>query len=259
MSEALTTISLKTFFKFPFQGPNWQSRFIVGTALIFASFLVPIAPGIFVSGYLLKIMRQAIEGEDLTLPAWDEWGRLAMDGLRMTLISLVYLLPGMLVFFGGTTLYIASSFSFPLLVATAEEGSSAALASPFLLLLSVAIMFLSMSIGSILFVLGIIPLPVATAHFAVQDKVAAALRVREWWPLLWTNRLSYFIDWVIVAGLTAILYFAITLAYYTVILCCFIPFLGAPIGFYLSLVSAALFGQTYRESAVLLSASKSNE
>lgn len=259
MSEAATITSLKALFKFPFKGPAWQSRFIVGTALILASFLVPIVPAIFVSGYILKIMRQAIEREDLTLPAWDDWGRLAMDGLRVTLISLVYLLPGVIVSFGGMALYFASSLAFPLLMAVVEEGSNAALLLPLLFFASLAIMFLSLFAGSLLFVLGMIPLPMATAHFAAQDKVAAAFRVREWWPLLRTNKLGYFIAWVIVAGLAAILYLVLMLAYYTVVLCCFIPVLGAPIGLYLYLVSAALFGQTYRESAALLSASKSNE
>jgi len=53
----------------------------------------------------------------------------------------------------------------------------------------------------------------------------------------------------------AILYTVLMIAYYTVVLCCFIPFLAAPIGFYLSLIGAALFGQTYRESAGILPAS----
>jgi hypothetical protein len=55
-------------------------------------------------------------------------------------------------------------------------------------------------------------------------------------------------------GLAAILYYALTLAYITVILCFVIPLLMAPAGFYLSLISAALFGQTYRESTILLEA-----
>lgn len=251
MSEAATIPSLKVIFRFPFQGPNWRSRFIVGTALLFAGFLVPIVPGIFVYGYVLRVMGQALNGEGLSLPAWDDWGRLAMDGLRGMVISLLYLLPAMIVFFGGMALYFTSSVFFPLLMGAAEEAGEVALGAPLLLLASMAIMFVSMFIGSVLFVVGAIPLPVATAHFVVQDKLSAAFRVREWWPLLQVNKLGYFIGWVVVAGLMGISYFVSMMTYYTC-LCCLIPFLGAPIGFYMSLVSAALFGQTYRESAAIL-------
>jgi hypothetical protein len=84
--------------------------------------------------------------------------------------------------------------------------------------------------------------------------VAAAFRVREWWPLLRANKLGYLIAWVVVAGLMALSYAALIMVYYTLVLCCFIPLLMAPAGFYVSLVSAALFGQTYRESVAMLAA-----
>jgi hypothetical protein len=245
MSEAITT-----FFKFPFQGPNWQSRFLIGAGLVFAGFLVPIAPLVFVNGYILRVMRQAIEGEELVLLEWEDWGRLAIDGLRVMLVDLVYLLPGIVVFVGGMILYW---ISFTLLMVVTEGGGDAELWAPLLSMVSIGIMFLSMLIGSVLSLLGGVPLPMATAHFAAQDKVAAAFRVREWGAVLWDNRLGYFIAWVIVAGLMAIWYFAVMMAYYTVVLCCLIPFLGGPLGFYLSLVGAVLFGHAYREGAAALS------
>jgi hypothetical protein len=250
MSEAITTRSIRTFFKFPFQGPNWQRRFLIGAGLIFAGFLVPIAPLVFVNGYILRVMRQAIEGEELVLPEWEDWGGLAIDGLRVMLVDLVYLLPGIAVFVGGMILYW---ISFTLLMVAAEGGGDAALQAPLLSMVSIGIMFLSMLVSSVLSLLGGVPLPMATAHFAAQDKVAAAFRVREWWALLRNNKLGYFIAWVIVAGLMAIWYFVGMMAYYTVVLCCLIPFLGAPLGFYLSLVGAALFGHAYREGAAALS------
>lgn len=256
MSEPVATTPLKAIFTFPFQGPDWRSRFFVGSMLLFAGFSIPIVPGIFVCGYVLQIMRQAIEGEDLILPVWKDWSKLAMDGLRGTVISLVYFLPGMIAFFGGMALYFATAFVFPLLMSAAEEGGEIGLGLLLLPLATMAITFLSMFVGSVLFLLGAIPLPVATAHFVAQDKVSAAFRVREWWALLRINKLGYFISWVMVIGLAGILYFAFMIVYYTVVLCCLIPFVGAPIGFYVSLVSAALFGQTYRESTAILSASR---
>lgn len=251
---ASTITSLKTIFRFPFQDPNWRSRFIVGTVLQFAGFLIPIVPGVFVYGYVLRVMRQSLKGEDLSLPAWDEWGKLAIDGLRGTVIGLAYLLPGMIVFLGGMAIYFTSSISFPLMMSRAEEAGEVALGAPMLLLASMAILFLSMLIGSVLFVVGVVPLPVATAHFVAKDKLTAAFRVREWWPLLRVNKLGYFIAWVVITGLMSVLYFVFMMFYYTCVLGCLIPFLGAPVGFYVSLVGATLFGQTYQESAAMLGA-----
>jgi hypothetical protein len=251
MSEAMTTRTLKDIFRFPFQGPNWQSRFLLGAALIFASSFIPLVPMVFVYGYILHVMRQAIKGEGLSMPAWDDWGKLGTDGLRAILIGLVYMLPGIIVFVGGMALYMGASFAFPLLMSGVQDESGLAIVLPMMFLGSMAIMFISMFLGSVLSVLGAIPLPAAAAHFVSQDKVGAAFRVREWWPLLQANKLGYFISWVVVAGLTAMLYLAIMLAYYTLILCCLIPFLLAPISFYLLLVGSALFGQTYRESLAM--------
>ncbi len=255
MTDTIGTSSLKALFKFPFQGSNSKNAFIIGTALTFANFVLPIVPALFVSGYTLRVMRQAIEGQEPALPAWDDWGKLMTDGLRLTLVNLLYLLPAGLVFIGGWGLYMITSFAMPILMSVGGRGHASSILPGLAMLAffgSLAIMMISMFLGSLLLVLGAIPLPVATGHFVAQDKVSASFRVREWWPLLQVNKMGYFIGWVIIMGLAAILYYALTLAYITVILCFVIPLLMAPVGFYLSLISAALFGQTYRESAILL-------
>jgi hypothetical protein len=123
-----------------------------------------------------------------------------------------------------------------------------------LMFVGMGILMLSMFLGSLLMFLGALPLPMATAHMLACDKLGAAFRMREWYQLLRANWLGYGISFVIVAGLVAVLYTAIMLLYYSVVLCCIVPFVAAPIGFYLSLVSAATFGQTYRESVTLLEA-----
>ena len=256
MTDTIGTSSLKALFRFPFQGSNWKNNFIIGTALTFANFVLPIVPALFVSGYTLRVMRQAIEGQEPALPAWDDWGKLMADGLRMTLVSLVYLLPAGLVSIGGWGLYMITSFAMPFLFSDggSGQGSSAFGFAMLAMFGSFAIMMISMFLGSLLLVLGAIPLPVATSHFVAQDKVGAAFRIREWWPILRANKMGCFVSWVVVMGLFAILYCLLGLTYTTVILCFVIPLLMAPTSFYLSLISAALFGQTYRESTILLEA-----
>ncbi len=258
MPETVAITPLKTLFKFPFQGPNWRNNFIIGAALTLANSIVPLVPLIFVYGYALQIMRRTVDGQDLELPPWDDWGKLAVDGLRLMLVGLLYLLPGILVLLVGVALYFASIFSWPLLADAAERGGDGQIALLLLIgfLGSMAIMMLSMLLGSLLILLGLIPLPLATAHFAVRDQVTAAFRIREWWPLLRANKLGYFAAWVVVFGLMSISYFAFAMAYYTLILCCLIPLLAAPANFYLSVIAAAMFGQTYRESITVVEAAE---
>ncbi|MEW5988955.1 MAG: DUF4013 domain-containing protein [Chloroflexota bacterium] len=212
---------------------------------------MPILPAIFVYGYVVRVTRQAVQGEELKLPAWDDWGALARDGLRAMLVGVAYLLPGGLVFFGGMFVYVATILAIPLWLAAASEPSDLLVSFPLLLMGGMTVLFLSVFVGILLILLGSIPLPLATAHFVKQGEVMAAFRLREWWPLLWQHKLDYLVAWVIVAGVAAVWYIAVMMAYYTVILCWIVPFLAAPVGFYLSLVGAAVFGHTYRESSLI--------
>lgn len=251
-SDEFSIASLKALFRFPFQGPQWQSRFVIGSALMLVSTFIPIVPSIFVSGYVLRVMRQAVGGQAPTLPEWDDWGGLIRDGLCTFAIGLVYFLPALLIFVVGTVLYFASALYLPF---TMGPGANEAdfLASFMLLTFgSMAVMFLSMALGTLFAILGAVALPMATAHFVAEDRLGAAFRIRQWWPILKADKLGYFIAWVIVAGLGAVLYTASILLYSTMVLCVLLPFLVAPVGLYVALVGAALFGGAYRESAVTL-------
>jgi hypothetical protein len=248
MAEPISVPSLKTIFKFPFQGAGWEKRFQIGTLLCFISFIIPILPAIFVSGYLLEVMRRAVKGEALTLPDWTDWGKLGLDGLKYTLVNLVFLLPGTLVYVVGFGLYFIATFgiSFGSAFAQNSPGAENWLVPVFLIVMLIFI--ISVFLGPLLFMLGVIPLPAAIANLAAEGNLAAGFRLRQWWPALWKNKLGYFITWTILFGLFFVLYLVFFLAYMTCILCWLIPFLMAPMGFYLGLVYSALFGQTFRES-----------
>ena len=248
MSNETTLSGLKRFFTFPFEGQDWQKRFVIGVALILVSFFIPVIPLIFVYGYVVQVMRLAIEGKPLTLPEWDDWGKLGTDGLRYGVVSLVFMLPGFLVYFGGMGLYMVSSMMLPMAAPMIEHGRSGFAVIPLFFVGSMLVMFVSIFMGMILSLLGMIPLPVALSHFVTKDQLGAAFRIREWWKVLWRNKMSYFIAWIVVGGLFAVLYMGMMLLYSTMIFCVLIPVLSAPLLFYLMLVKAAVFGETYRES-----------
>ncbi len=237
---------LKRFFTFPFEGSDWQKRFFIGAALILLGWFIPVIPLIFVGGYIVQVMRQVIAGHEPALPAWEDWGKLGLDGLRFCAVGLAFLLPGLLAYFGGMGLYMLASLFLPFSMQLAEAGRILYTLIPLFFIAVMMILFISIFLGMLLTLLGAIPLPMAIAHFVKHDEVGAAFRFREWWPLLWRNKVVYLIAWALCGGLMGIAYYAIITVYATLILCILIPVLSAPLSFYCMLVWAAVFGEAYR-------------
>lgn len=268
MPQELTTTSIKALLKFPFKEREWRGRFFIGILLYMTCFIpfLGLAARMFIYGYVMQVMRRASKGEELAMPAWDDWGGMLKDGFLGVVIQIVYLLPGFVVLYGGMFVYFFAILGSNLLIIPfmAQEDGDPSLVILFVLIFfaSFAILFLSMATGWLLMFLGLVPLPVALAHFSARGRMSAAFRIREWWPLLRANKLGYFIAWVMVVGVGSILYMAL-MPFYFVLSFTFIlmPFLMfaifivlAPVFFYLALVSAAVFGRTYWESVALVEA-----
>lgn len=234
-----TLSELKSLFRFPFQGPDWVNRFIIGCALLFAGWVVPILPALFVLGYAVEVMRRVIGGEEPSLPPWQDWGRLFVDGMRAFVVGLVYLLPATLIYFGSMGLYFAVSFGSVFLAREQEVLG--------IFIVAMVILFIGMFLGFLLSFLGIVPLPAAMAHFVTENRLGAAFQVRRWWAVLKERWWEYGIAWVLLFGITGLVYFAMMLLYYTLCLCWLVPIAIAPLAFYTMLVAAALFGQVWRD------------
>lgn len=266
MSEELTLTSLKEILRFPFRDPNWQNRFIIGVALVlagvvlyFVPFLVFLSfiPLLFVAGYVYRVQRRAARSGELVLPPWDDWGGLALDGLKGMLINLVYTLPGLLCTFGGMILYYVVVFAMIFPLSFMEDSGSTVVVMMLAMFGSMALMFLAMFVGWVLMLLAMVPLPMATTHFLAKDELAAGFRLREIWSLIKADKLGYFVAFVIVYGLGMMLYIGFFLLYMSMVLCAILPFVMAPAMFYIMLVNAAVFGLTYRENAALVEAGES--
>ena len=236
---------LRQVIRYPFLAPDWQSRYWIGVGLFVLGFIIPLVPWLFVSGYFMRVLRSSIQEQELVLPAWDDWGSLALDGLRQMVVTFVFLLPGFLVLFGGQVLYFISFFGATFSASAGDPSNPMPILAMFG---SMGIMFLSLALGMLLMFLGLIPLPMALAHCAAKGSLGAAFRFGEWWRLLRHNAWDYFIAWVVLIGLGMVLATPLMLAYYTLVLICLVPFLTALIGFYLLLIYGSLFGQVYRDS-----------
>ena len=93
-----------TFFK---DDERWTTKIGIGGVIMLFSFFLLGIPAILLVGYQIAVTRQVMEGKELPLPEWDDWGKLFMDGLYLVIAILVYTLPIWLLFcigFGVTVL-----------------------------------------------------------------------------------------------------------------------------------------------------------
>lgn len=72
---------------------RWMTKIGIGVGITVLSFLLLGIPILLLVGYQLAVTRQVMEGKDLPLPEWDDWGKLFMDGLNLVIAIFVYTLP----------------------------------------------------------------------------------------------------------------------------------------------------------------------
>jgi hypothetical protein len=259
MNESSMLMQVRDLLKFPFRGPNWVNRMLVGLGVLIAGGIIPVLPGLVWWGYMLQIMREAANGEGEGLPEWKDWGRLLLDGLRMAVVEFTFLLPGLLVTLVGFKIYLISAIAFPIYIINSQQTQSSFSLAITLLVVGLIIFILSLIVGRVLFFLGTLPLPVAITHMAVEGKLSAGFSFRSWFPILWKNKGVYLAAWVIIIGLVGILVtFLSTVYMFILFLWIFaiivISILATPFILYLALVFARIFGLFYRESKAALDA-----
>lgn len=90
-------VNLQESILFPLKDKNWILKVLIGGLFFLASALF-IAPVLFPAGYIMQVMRDAINKKQPKLPEWKDWENLLKDGFFALVISLVYLVPVMIIF-----------------------------------------------------------------------------------------------------------------------------------------------------------------
>ena len=84
---------------------NWIKVIILGVIIIIAALLSPfiigIIPAIFAMGYIFRILKASIAGVT-ELPEFDEWGEMFIDGLKVFVAEIVYLIIPVIIIMAGT-------------------------------------------------------------------------------------------------------------------------------------------------------------
>jgi len=78
---------LEDAIRYPLNSDDRLATLVIGGALFLLSFLI--LPIFVVQGYLVRVLRSTVEGDDAA-PSFTDWGELFVDGLKLVAVSLVY-------------------------------------------------------------------------------------------------------------------------------------------------------------------------
>jgi hypothetical protein len=213
LSEALS---------YPTEDDDWTRPFLIGSGLIFASFLVGITI-IPIYGYYLRVLDAGRTG-DRRLPQFDDWESLIVDGIKVWAVNFVYAgIPG-LVFLG------AGFFTFLAVFAGGyNESGGFVLAA---LVVGGAITLLA----GLLWLAGTVIAPAALAHMRAEGEFGAAFDVRTLVGFVTVSEylIAILLAWVVVGVISVVGSLLVFLL------------VGIPIVFFAGLVSFHLFGQGYQ-------------
>jgi hypothetical protein len=234
---------LKEIFTFPFKDEEARKHLLIGCLVGLASFIIPLLPILVLFGYSVRIAKQVLNNESPHMIAWDDWGGLAKDGLKMFGIRMIFTLPILILaipFFIATTL-------FPILMSGSGSSDMEAFLPLFMLIIFGGFcLLIPLSIPLALII------PAAEMYAVEKDDFAAGFRFREWWPIFRAN-LSGFIA---AFAITYIASFAFTIVIQilgiTIILACLTFILLPLMTVYLTLVMYVTIAQAYRDGKVKL-------
>lgn len=249
MSQAFTTANLQTLLAFPFRDTEWKKKFLVGSLVTIGSFIIPFVPFAFVYGYQFQIMRRIIveKGEPF-LPEWQDWNKLLLDGFKLLGVVMVFMLPILILFFGGYGLALVVPILGGFFAAMSEQtGGTPDFMLTSMGLVSAGGMFACYGLALLLAVPVGVVMPAILGHVVATDQFSAAFRLREWWAIFRANLGGFLLAFVLMMALSLVLSSVFTVLYCTIILCCLVPVVMGPMTMYLLTIYGALFGQVYRD------------
>ena len=234
MKSRFTSQNLQAVLTFPFQDEKWVSKFAVFILLSFASILI--FPAFFISGYYYEIMRRIIqEGQDPSLPDWDDMGDYFKNGMKMFGVSVIYTLPSILCILPTIALFLSVGLIEP----SSENASGVLIAFP----ITTILIMVGSGVGLVMGILS----PVAIGHMVATDSFKAAFQVREWWSIFKVNFGGYILAYIIVMGISMATSFVMQFLMMTVVLCIVIPILLPVVFAYNGVISNVLYAQAYMD------------
>jgi len=203
-----------------FDDQEWVAKVLIGGILG----LIPIV-NLAVLGYMLRVIKNAADGAEKPLPAWDDFGDYFVKGVMAVLGALVWAIPLILL---TTVIAVFSA------VTGSDSQSGRTVAAPFV----ACLWGMNCLAGLYGLFLGVV-LPAAFTKYAVSGEFGAFFRFGDIFKYITANLGNY-----VIALLLA--WVAQFIAGFGVVLC----FIGiAFTEFWATVVGGHLLGQVYRVSA----------
>ena len=146
---------------------RWLNKLGIGSLIMLATMVI-ILPIFWLIGYQIAIMRNVMAGSERPLPEWDDWGKLFMDGLMVTIAMLVYTLPiWLIICLGMTTIFL------PILGGGSEDLMAALVAMT-------AVAWIGIACIAVIFAIGLMFIsPAVYVQYAITNDLKACFRFGE--------------------------------------------------------------------------------
>lgn len=169
--------------KFPSKDAEWLLKVLIGGIIA----IIPIV-NLIASGYLLKVMKGAMDGKP-GMPKWDDWENLFMNGLMAAIIVLIYMIIPILI----------------LLVSAGSIVAAVLTGNTEMILGAIAGAMGGVLIGLLLALIIGFLIPMALSMYSRENSFGAALRVGEVISRIKTVFQDYLIVYIVVIALLFIL------------------------------------------------------
>ena len=216
-------------FRFVFDDKQWITKLLIGAVMSLLSFFI--VPAFILQGYLVKIVRQVMGGDDDKLPEWMDYGQLLRDGFFVTIGQLIWALPFILLMLimgavtGGLGSVVDSSGD---MVAAATTGAGLLMAC-LVLLTVIAFLFLT---------------PALLIQYAREDEFGALFRFSEIFDIIRDHMADILIAFLV--SVVAVLAISVVTGIVAIVPCLgwiAAVLIGLAMGPYIQFVTGHLYGQ----------------
>lgn len=238
---------LNEIFTFPFKDKDSRKHLLIGALVSISAFVIPILPFFVLTGYAVQIARQVLRGESPRMVAWDDWGGLFRDGVKIFGVRIVYSLP----IFALILPVMIISFILPFVTGNSSTPES----DPFFLIFMGIFAVTMCLVFPISIVIALI-VPVAEMHAVEKDEFVAGFRIREWWSIFRANLGGFLAAFGVYYLTSFVLAILIQILAATVILACLLPILLPASTIYITLIMYVTVAQAYRDGKAKLGQDK---
>ena len=232
----LSNFDLNHLLTFSVKDTNARKQFLIGALVYLLAFIIPILPILVITGYMVRIVRQVLRDEKPHMEPWENWQEMFLDGAKLFVVRLVYMLPFFILFIP----FMIGMFAFPFLAASGDKTlEQIAYIIPLLFMGTFALLMpISLIIGLLI--------PVAEIHSVAKNEISAGFQIRAWWSIFRKNFGGFLLAFAVSYAVSFVLMLITQFAMMTLVLICLLPLIMPVISMYMMLVTFTAYAMAYK-------------